>query len=620
VITIVPLALLEALAARAPTPTPLGTTKPGSNGTTNGYHPNSSSGEYQHRLMVERWLQDCGIEFRVKPQPDGRGRTVFVLKRCPFDESHGDPDSCIMQAPTGALSAQCFHNSCSGKGWQEFKAAIGKPAADHFDPPLTPKQNAAKKASSTATARIHGGGQAALTDLGNAERLVKRHGDNLRHCHPWKQWLHFNKRFWEKDQTGAITACAIETVRRIYAEAAKCPDPKARDLLLDHARRSESAKAIRALIDLARSLPGIPILHQALDRDPWLFNCRNGTLDLRSGRLRDHQRDDLITKICPVPYEPAAPCPTWEKFLSAIFPTDDDEPDVELIGFVQRLLGRCLSGDVSEQILPVFWGSGANGKSTLVNAILETIGSDFAMKANADLLMSSNRDRHPTELADLFGMRLVVASETHQGRRLNEALVKDLTGGEPIRARRMKENFWEFNPTHKVILLTNHKPRVAGRDEGIWRRLRLVPFQVCFWDPNDPDKEASQLPAHLQQDKQLCAKLRAERAGILAWLVRGCLHWQRQGLGLPHKVAVETKKYRDEEDVLARWIEETCQTGSTDYRQRSAQLYGSYKDWCERSGETYVMSQKLFGPALEEKGFGKKTSDGVWYLGIALRG
>jgi putative DNA primase/helicase len=363
----------------------------------------------------------------------------------------------------------------------------------------------------------------------------------------------------------------------------------------------------------------MPILPEDMDKDPWLFNCMNGTIELKTGKLREHRREDFITKLCPVAYHPEAPCPNWLRFLGGVFPDDEDEPDKELITFVQRLLGRCLTGDVSEQILPIFWGGGANGKSTLINAVLETLGGEYAMKANADLLMSSRGERHPTELAQLFGMRLVVASETHQGRRLNEALVKDLTGGEPVRARRMREDFWEFSPTHKVVLLTNHKPRVAGTDEGIWRRLRLAPFTVCFWDPNDPNKVKADLPASLRQDKQIGAKLAAEREGVLAWLVRGCLDWQRGGLTLPDKVRVATNEYRAGEDLLAMWVGECCVTGNTNYRCKAGDLYSSYRKWCERAGEEEVITQTAFGTALGERGFGHKKSGGtIWRIGIAL--
>ncbi len=387
---------------------------------------------------------------------------------------------------------------------------------------------------------------------------------------------------------------------------------------LQWALESESAKRINAMLDLARSEPCIPILPENFDGDVFLLNCPNGTIDLRSGILREHRREDYITKLCPTEYHPNAPCPIWEGFLTAIFPDAEDEPDREMITFMQRSLGRCLTGDVTEQILSIFWGVGANGKSTFINAAFDTIGSDYCLKANKELLMASKSERHPTEIANLWGKRLVVASETDQGRKLNEALVKDLTGGEPQTARRMKEDFWSFLPTHKIILITNHKPRVEGRDEAIWRRVRLVPFTTIFWDPNDPSKDASQLPENRRQDKQLGEKLKAEREGILAWLVRGCMDWQRGGLTLPEKVKVATQEYRVEEDTLLKWIEEDCITGDKDYCCRSQKLYLAYKDWCEKANET-PLAQKYFGPALEEMGFTKKTSNGVWYHGIARR-
>jgi putative DNA primase/helicase len=386
--------------------------------------------------------------------------------------------------------------------------------------------------------------------------------------------------------------------------------------VLKWALESESASRINAMLDLARSEPGVPILPEQMNGDQWLFNCPNGTLDLRTGELREHRRHDYLTKMCPTPYRADAACAAWLRFLGAVFPNDDDEPDTELITFMQRLLGRCLTGDVTEQILPIFWGGGGNGKSTLVNAVLETVGGDYGMKANAGLLMASRGERHPTELAQLFGLRLVVASETSKGRSLNEELVKDLTGGEPIRARRMKEDFWEFKPTHKVILLTNNKPRVAGTDEGIWRRLRLVPFTATFWDPNDPAKVAANLPESLRQDKQLGDRLAAEREGILAWLVRGCLDWQREGLTLPEKVRAATNSYREGEDLLARWISERCVTGPN-YRCNATALYDNFCGWCKRAGEE-SMSLTSFGDALTDKGYEKKKIGTVWRLGIAL--
>ncbi len=353
-------------------------------------------------------------------------------------------------------------------------------------------------------------------------------------------------------------------------------------------------------------------MHQQLDNNPWLLNCVNGTLKLKTGKLREHRRTDYITKLCPTPFLPDAPCPTWLRFLEGVF-----QRKARLIVFIQRLLGLCLTGDVSEHILPIFWGAGANGKTTLLNAVLKTLGDEYAMKARTELLLQSRGERHPTEIADLFGRRLVAASETPQGARLNESLVKDLTGGERLRGRRMRGDFWEFPPTHKIILLTNHRPGVAGTDEGVWRRVRLVPFDVTFWDPDKhPYPAAEGLDPDLRQDKRLGEKLADEAPGILAWMVQGCLDWQRDGLTMPDEVRIATAEYRDAEDLLAQFIAERCVTGANN-RCKLSTLYGAFKAWSEAFGER-PLGRKTFSQSLVGK-FQRTTSNGTWYIGIALR-
>ncbi len=316
---------------------------------------------------------------------------------------------------------------------------------------------------------------------------------------------------------------------------------------------------------------------EEMDRGPGLLNCANGTLDLKTGQLREHRHGDILTKLSPVAYNPDADCEVWERFIDQIFQSNS-----ELILFVRRLLGYCLTGDVREQILPIFWGTGANGKSTLLNAILEMMGDDYAIAAR-DLLLAKRGERHPTELADLFGKRLVCCVETDQGRHLAESLVKDLTGGDRIRARRIREDFWEFSPTHKVILCTNHKPVIRGTDHAIWRRVRLIPFGVT-------------IPA-AEQDKSLPNKLHAERPGILAWCVRGCLEWQREGLGLPAVVQAATSAYRDEQDMVGTFIADCCVTGLADYRVKAGDLFGAFVAWCKRTGEKEI-TQRVFGDAM----------------------
>jgi putative DNA primase/helicase len=367
--------------------------------------------------------------------------------------------------------------------------------------------------------------------------------------------------------------------------------------------RSEAAPRLNAMLDLARSEPGVPILPGQLDRDPMLLNCTNGTLELKTGRLREHRREDQITKLCPVAYDSAAKAPLFEKFLRDIFARNDPRETADLIRYLQQLFGCCLTGVVTEHIVAICWGIGANGKSTLVNTILTMMGEDYGIKASRDLFMAKKQDNHPAQLARLFGKRLVVCVETHADGRLDEVLVKELTGGDPITARRMREDPWQFDPTHKAVLVTNHKPEIRGTDEGIWRRQRLIPFTV-------------RIPEH-RQDKHLPAKLLRELPGVLAWCVRGCLDWQRSGLQTPREVLAATAMYRAEQDILAGFIAERCRVHPTACCS-AMELYAAYCRWCKQNGEPEV-SQRSFGMALTERQFRRYQRDGVWYRGLTLK-
>ncbi len=442
-----------------------------------------------------------------------------------------------------------------------------------------------------------------LTDQGNALRMVRAFGQNFRHCHVWDKSLVWDGKRWRLDETAEMERFAKETVRRMYAEAAAAMDEATRKALVAHALRSESAGRLAAMIKLARSEPGISVLPVDLDRDPWLLNCENGCLNLRTGRLRQHDRKDMITKVCPTPFDSKALCPTWQRFLQDVFSNDQ-----EMIDYLQRLVGYALTGDVREQKLPVFWGGGGNGKTTLINAILEVLGDNYGMSATADLLLAKHGERHPTELADLHGKRLVVATESDKGRRLNEALVKTLTGGDRIRARRMREDFWEFSPTHKVVLVTNNRPEVRGTDHGIWRRVQLVPFTVTF-----PESA---------QDKSLATKLRAEAAGILNWAVGGALAWKTVGLRPPASVVTATESYRSDEDAIGAFLSEACRVGTESFRCRASALYQRFRKWVAESGEKgdlADLSQRRFGSEMTARGFKREKSNGIWYLGVAIR-
>lgn len=415
-----------------------------------------------------------------------------------------------------------------------------------------------------------------LTDMGNAERLVHRYGADLRYCYPWSRWLIWDGTRWIVDASGRVHGRAKETVRGIYKEAADAGDDQSRRAISKHATSSESETRVKAMTELAK--PDLPISLEDLDTDPYLLNVENGALDLKSGELRSHDRDDLITKLSPVEYDPNAKAPYWEAFLERIL------PDPEVRRFLQLAVGYSLTGDVSEQVLLIPYGVGANGKSTLLNVLLEMLG-DYGQQAAPDLLIAK-KGAHPTELADLFGARLVASIEVEEGRRLAESLVKQLTGGDKIRARKMRQDFWEFWPTHKSWMAVNHKPEIRGVDNAIWRRIRLIPFTEVI-----PKEE---------QDRWLMEKLRAELPGILAWAVQGCLDWQREGLETPDQVRRATGEYRAEMDVMGAFLRDCCEVGP-DRDVAAKDLYSAYKLWCEEGGER-PETQRKFGTRLTDRG------------------
>jgi len=440
--------------------------------------------------------------------------------------------------------------------------------------------------------------EARFTDLGNARRLVALHGRDLRFCHPWGRWLIWTGRRWAEDETGEIMRRARDVPRALHAEAAECADSKAREALAAWALACESEARLRAMVSLARSEPGIPVLPGELDADPWVLNVTNGTVDLRSGELRPHRREDLITKMAGAGYDPGAVCPTWEAFLTRIM--DGNEG---LIGFLRRAVGYTLTGDTREQCLFLLYGTGANGKSTFIETVRTVLG-DYARQASFDTFLAGKQDATRNDVAALVGARFVAAVEASQGRRLAEVLVKLLTGGDTVTARFLYHEFFEFRPVFKLFLACNHKPIIRGTDNAVWRRIRLVPFTVTI-----PEEE---------QDRNLPAKLRAEAEGVLAWAVRGCLEWQREGLKPPQEVMAATQAYREEMDPLAGFLGESC-VMSPGVKAAASDLYRAYKAWCEKTGEEPV-TQTTFGLRLGERGFSRVRHSGgrFFWHGIAL--
>ena len=365
--------------------------------------------------------------------------------------------------------------------------------------------------------------------------------------------------------------------------------------LLNHCLRSEKALSLRAALSLAQSEPGIPILPEEMDRDPWLLNVLNGTLDLRTGQLREHRREDLLTKLAPAEYHPDAQAHRWLTFLDRIL-----AGNIGLIAYLQRVVGYSLTGDVREQCLWFCHGKGANGKSTFLVTIKEMLG-DYGLQAVTDLLMAKNTEAHPTERADLFGKRFIATIESEEGKRMAEALMKQLTGGDPIRARKMRKDLFEFMPTHKIFLAANHKPVVRGTDHAVWRRIKLIPFLVTI-----PEAE---------KDKALAEMFRDKLPGILAWAVQGCLAWQRMGLGEPDEVVRATAEYRSEQDSVQGFLDECCVL-DPEAKTRSTILLTAYLNW---SGNRFTTSHQ-FREALNGKGFESKRGHGggYYFRGIHL--
>jgi putative DNA primase/helicase len=450
-------------------------------------------------------------------------------------------------------------------------------------------------------------GREKLTDLGNAYRFARRHGDGLRYSPPRSMWLVYTGQRWEWDELGEARRLAKETARSIWTEVLEAADSSEKSAIAKWAKQSESAARIEAMIRLAQTpFPdglSLGVRLAELDGDPWLLNVRNGAVDLRTGKLLNHERQRLLTKMAPVVYDPTADCARWREFLDLIF-----AGNTELVSFLRRALGYSLTGDVSEQCLFFAHGSGANGKSTLLETIRRLLG-DYARTADPELLLIRRSEAHPTYLADLAGARFVTSIEVEEGRHLAEALLKWLTGGDKLKGRFVFRDFFEFPPTHKIWLAANHKPIVRGTDHAVWRRIHLIPFAVCMSDVTTPDPH-------------FVAKLRTELPGILCWAVQGCVEWQSEGLRPPAEVVGATEAYRAEMDWLAAFLKDQCVTDAK-ASVTARDLYKAYAEWAEANGERPV-SQKVLGARLGERPrqpFSRgRTSNGatIWH-GLRLR-
>jgi putative DNA primase/helicase len=418
----------------------------------------------------------------------------------------------------------------------------------------------------------------ARADAGNSERLVDTYGEHIRYCYPWKCWLVWDGLRWAKDDAGEVVKMARATARKIHEDAAREPDTAEQQKISKWAIQSQNENRINAMISLAR--PDVAVPPDGLDADPWLLSVENGTLDLRTGELREHRPEDLITKLAPVAYDPDAQAPRFEQFLRETLKTDD------LIGFVRRFAGYSLTGSTEERVFAILHGAGKNGKSTLIELLQDVLG-DYAKNTDTETILQKKYAGVGNDVAALKGARFVAAAEVEQGRRLAESKVKQLTGRDTVTARFLFAEPFDFRPQFKLWLSTNNKPEIKGTDNAIWDRIRLIPFTERFEGE--------------RQDNRLPEKLREEASGVLAWMVRGCLEWQAEGLGMAESVDAATQEYREEMDTLAAFIEDVCAVHAG-AQASASNLWTAYKIWCEKAGEN-PGTQKTFGARLKDRGF-----------------
>lgn len=434
------------------------------------------------------------------------------------------------------------------------------------------------------------------TDIANARRFAAQHGENVRFT-PERGWLVWDGRRWAfDDKSIQVQELAKATALSIFDEVKGAKD---RSAIFAHAKRSQSRRAIEAMLWLARSEPGIPARLGEFDSDGWVLNVANGTLDLRTGQLRPHRREDLISNLSGIAFDPQAEAELWDAFLWRVTARNE-----ELYGYLRRLVGYLLVADVSDQSLHFLYGLGANGKSVFCEVVQRVLG-DYAITVSPDLIMLRRHGGIPNDVARLRGVRAALMNETSQGSRFDEAKLKDLTGGDTLTARFLHQEFFDFRPTHRIVVRGNHKPAINGTDDGIWRRLRLVPFTV-------------QIPPN-EQDRDLLRKLEGELPGILRWALAGCLEWQREGLKPPAIITDAVRRYREESDTLGQFIAEHCTTRAL-AQVKSGTFFQRYQHFADRSGERWI-AQKDLPAEMERRGFQyKRDRTGTrLYHGLELR-
>lgn len=440
-----------------------------------------------------------------------------------------------------------------------------------------------------------------LTDTGNAEYFTDQYDGKLRYDHRRGRWLEWHNHYWRPDSDRHVTRLALQAIRDRYKAAVNVADLELREKIAKWAISSEQRARVESCLGIAKDLKPIADSGEHWDKDGWLFCVENGVIDLRTGELRPGKQSDMITMTTPITYNPEAAAPRWLQFLDEIFCSD-----TELIDWLQRYLGYCLTGDTREQTVAIPYGKGANGKTKLL-ATLRHVFSDYAYDAPFSTFELTQRAAIPNDLAALVGKRLVTSSETNEGTRLNEARVKALSGQDSITARFLHAEFFTFEPVAKFFLAVNHRPRVYDDSYGFWRRVRLIPFNREFKGAAD--------------DKLLLEKLTAESSGILNWIIRGCLEWQKRGLDpTPSCVTRATEEYQADSDPLSQFILDECAI-TPQAQVKGQDFYKKYLSWCDEQSmrERERITATTFGRRMGQKFQKSHNRDGTIYQGVGLK-
>lgn len=454
-------------------------------------------------------------------------------------------------------------------------------------------------------------------EQGDAELFSLLFAGKAAYDHSEKNWYLWRGKFWEMDRKraviGMVNRIAAEYLNRASEERGR-GNTELSNQFIERAKQLQTLRRITNILTLATSLPALALSGDEWDTNPMILPVANGIVDLTTGTFRESRSADYIRAYSPVEWHGLdTPSPTWEKTLRAIF-----NDDSELIAFMRRLFGYAITGETKEQILPILWGEGANGKSTIMDTLSAVLGESVCFNTQADSLMDvrqNDGDAARPFVVSLRNKRLVWASESKEGQRLNAGLVKQLTGDGYITARALFGNPVTFKQTHKIIMLTNHSPRIHDSDDyAMWRRVLRIPFAVRFMD-------SPKLPHERKQDKNLLQKLREEYPGILAWLVRGCLEWQQTGLNPPTAVIESTERYREDEDLTGQFVDERLTFGEG-YEVPAGDLYRAYSLWCDGYGYN-PMSARAFGQRMTRR-FGETQQN--WksgknqrsYIGVGI--